>query len=66
MLIECDSCQVRQCADCVVPTLLQVGDTPVPDPVFLDPLVELEDGELAALDVLAELGMVPPLRHESA
>lgn len=66
MLIECDSCRARACDDCVVTTLLQVGDTPVPDPVFLDPAVELDDVELEALDVLAELGMIPPLRHQSA
>lgn len=54
MLIECDSCQTRACGDCVMTTLLDIGDAPA---------VELDETELEALDVLAELGMIPPLRH---
>jgi hypothetical protein len=54
VLIDCDSCAVRdlQCGDCVVTVLL--GSTPG--------AVEVDDGERQALDVLAESGLVPRLR----
>ena len=54
MIIDCDSCEVRglACGDCVVTALLGAPPTGV----------ELDAGERAALDVLAESGLVPPLR----
>ncbi|SEF45709.1 hypothetical protein SAMN04489712_10184 [Thermomonospora echinospora] len=72
MLIECDTCRVRACGDCVVTALLQIGGpgrAAGPGPAAAPPpdqVIHLDDGELAALDLLAELGMVPPLRHERA
>lgn len=52
MIIDCDSCEVRDlaCGDCVVTVLLGM------------PIRELDDGEAAALDALAGSGLVPPLR----
>jgi hypothetical protein len=52
MIIDCDTCEVRglACDDCVVSVLLG-GRQP-----------ELDEGEQAAIDVLAESGLVPPLR----
>lgn len=54
MLIDCDRCEMRNlaCDDCVVSTLL--GSAPG--------TVAIDDGERAALGVLAESGLVPPLR----
>ncbi len=54
MLIDCDSCEVRgpACGDCIVTVLLGVA----PDGVELDP------AEQAAIQVLAQTGLVPPLR----
>ncbi|MBC6462434.1 hypothetical protein [Actinomadura sp. HBU206391] len=55
MLIECDNCEVRAtgCGQCVVTALLGV-----PAGAGID----IGDDELRALDVLADVGMVPPLR----
>jgi hypothetical protein len=54
MLIDCDACVVRGpgCPDCVVTVLL--GAPPEG--------VELDDQERAAIRVLADAGLVPPLR----
>lgn len=54
MIIDCDTCMVRgaACGDCVVTVLL--GTTPSG--------LDLDDGERLALDVLADSGLVPPLR----
>ena len=54
MLIDCDGCAVRplSCADCVVTVLL--GGPPG--------LVDVDDDERRALDVLADSGLVPRLR----
>lgn len=54
MLIDCDTCQVRGigCGDCVVSVIL--GGPPEG--------VDLDETERAALDVLAEAGMVPRLQ----
>jgi hypothetical protein len=54
VLIDCDSCSVRglACGDCVVTVLL--GVPPVG--------VELDAAEQAAISVLADQGLVPPLR----
>ena len=51
MLVDCDTCQVRggACGDCVVGFLL-------------GPPQRLDDGERRALAVLADSGLVPPLR----
>jgi hypothetical protein len=51
--IDCDSCLVRglACHDCVVTVLLG----PPPELSF-------DDDEQRALDVLADSGLVPPLR----
>ena len=53
MLIDCDTCQVRdvQCGDCVMTVLLgQPGQ------------YEVDPAEQAALAALAEAGLVPHLR----
>ncbi|NYG56300.1 hypothetical protein [Nocardioides perillae] len=51
--IDCDTCEVRglHCHDCVVTVLLG----PPPELGF-------DDDQTAALDVLAQGGLVPPLR----
>ncbi|TDU87048.1 hypothetical protein EV138_0565 [Kribbella voronezhensis] len=56
MLIDCDACVMRGpgCRDCVVTVLL--GMPPEQSSIRVD------DEELAALGVLAESGLVPPLR----
>lgn len=53
MLIDCDTCAVRdvQCGDCVMTVLL--GHPGV---------YEVDAGEQAALEALAEGGLVPRLR----
>lgn len=52
MIIDCDSCEVRglACGDCVVSALLGA------------PPAEFDEGESAALEALADSGLVPPLR----
>jgi hypothetical protein len=52
--IDCDTCQVRglACGDCVITVLL--GAPPEG--------VELDAAERAAIGVLADTGLVPPLR----
>ena len=54
MLIDCDGCAMRDlaCGDCVVTVLL--GAPPG--------VLEVDDGEREALDVLADSGLVPRLR----
>lgn len=55
VVVDCDRCVVRgptACGDCVVTVLL--GGPPDG--------VELDADEKAALDVLADAGVVPPLR----
>jgi hypothetical protein len=51
--VDCDTCAVRgpACHDCVVTVLLG----PPPELAF-------DEDETRALDVLAESGMIPPLR----
>lgn len=58
MLIDCDTCQVRgaACGDCVVTVLLGLPTGLGPD------LVELDDVEQAAVEALADGGLIPPLR----
>lgn len=52
--IDCDSCRARglACGDCVVTVLLGPADT----------TIDLDVDEQAALAVLADSGLVPPLR----
>lgn len=54
MLIDCDTCAVRDllCGDCVVPVVLGLTRAPR----------DLDHGERRALDVLADSGLVPRLR----
>ena len=54
MLVDCDRCDVRgaACGDCVVTVLL--GPPPG--------LFEIDSAEQTALAVLADAGLVPPLR----
>ena len=54
MLIDCDGCVMRDlaCGDCVVTVLL--GAPPG--------VLDVDDGERQALDVLADSGLVPRLR----
>jgi hypothetical protein len=54
VIIDCDSCEVRglACGDCVVTALL--GAPPGG--------MEIDEGERAAIDALADSGLVPPLR----
>ncbi len=54
MLIDCDTCTVRgaACGDCVVTFLLEAPRAPV----------EVDEAQAAAFAVLAEHGLVPPLR----
>ena len=56
MLIDCDACVMKGpgCRDCVVSVVL--GLPPEQSSLRID------DEELAALDVLAQSGLVPPLR----
>jgi hypothetical protein len=55
MLIDCDNCEVRNiaCGGCVVSTVLGAPGHGV----------EIDEGERRALGVLADVGLVPPLRH---
>ena len=53
MLIDCDTCLMREttaCRDCVVMVL------------FSDGPLELDQDEQAAIDTLADAGLVPRLR----
>ena len=53
MLIDCDSCEVRglACSDCVVTVLLGAP-----------PELQLDVDQQRAIGVLADTGLVPPLR----
>jgi hypothetical protein len=56
VLIDCDACVMRGpgCRDCVVSVVLGLPPE--------HGLLRVDDEELAALDVLAQSGLVPPLR----
>ncbi len=58
MLIDCDGCAVRDlaCGDCVVTVLL--GGPPG----AVGTVVDVDEGEQRALEVLADSGLVPRLR----
>jgi len=74
MLIDCDSCAMRDraCGDCVVTVLLgtpsvRPDDVPGTDEIVASATpvpsqVELDGAERAAIAVLAGQGLVPPLR----
>ncbi len=54
MIIDCDHCAMQHtaaCDDCVVGALLSGA-----------PVVEMADVEVAAIDNLAEVGLVSPIR----
>ena len=55
MLIECETCQVRNlaCGECVVTALL--GEP-------YEGRVDIDEGERRALTVLADAGLIPPMR----
>lgn len=57
MLIDCDACEMRGpgCRDCVVSVVLGAPAEPG-GPLMID------EEERAALEVLADSGLVPPLR----
>lgn len=69
MIIDCESCTVRgdACTDCVV-TFLTIpvrGDDPVryaPTPGERGRGVDLDEAEQQAIGLLAQSGLVPPLR----
>ncbi len=54
MLIDCDTCTARDiaCGDCVIGVLFTLPDEQV----------ELDESERSAVDALAAVGLVPPLR----
>ena len=54
MLIDCDTCVARGqgCSDCVMTVILSNSA----------PSLELDDAERTAVDALAEVGLIPPLR----
>lgn len=60
MVIDCESCELANiaCSECVVSVLLGP-----PDGIALTPVAaEVADEHLAAIAVLADSGLVPPLR----
>ena len=54
MLIDCDTCTARDiaCGDCVIGVLFTLPNE----------TVEFDDSERCAVDALAAVGLVPPLR----
>jgi hypothetical protein len=68
LIIDCDTCSVRgrACADCVVTVLLAELPMETRDEAQTDGvpggLMALDPDEARALDVLAEGGLLPPLR----
>ena len=56
MIIDCGTCEVAglACQDCVVSVLLGVPEMPLK--------AEVSDEHVGALSVLADSGLVPPLR----
>ena len=63
MMIDCDTCVVRDlaCGDCVVTVLLGSAPPAQEDDAAL-PGIDLDGRERAAIAVLAGAGLVPPLR----
>jgi hypothetical protein len=65
MIIDCDQCQARGagCGHCAVTTLLSAppgGEAGGPSG---EPYTDLDPATLRALNVLANAGMIPPLRY---
>jgi hypothetical protein len=58
MIIDCDSCVMRQiaCGDCVVSVLLEIKPAPGKN-------AELSNADEVAINNLAAVGLVPPLRY---
>ena len=64
MVIDCESCELANlaCGECVVSVLLGP-----PEGISLTPAAaEVADEHLAAIAVLADSGLVPPLRLRTA
>lgn len=61
MVIDCETCELARvaCGDCVVSVLLG----PIDAPALVPAVAEVADEHLAAVAVLADAGLVPPLRH---
>jgi len=57
MIIDCDSCVMRQiaCGDCVVSVLLDIKPA-------TGKKAELSNADKAAINNLSSVGLVPPLR----
>ena len=57
MIIDCDSCVMRQiaCGDCVVSVLLDLKPAP-------GKKAELSNADTVAINNLSSVGLVPPLR----
>ena len=57
MIIDCDSCVMRQiaCGDCVVSVLLDIKPAPGKN-------AELSNADKAAINNLSSVGLLPPLR----
>jgi hypothetical protein len=57
MIIDCDSCVMRQiaCGDCVVSVLLDIKPA-------AGKKAELSNADKAAINNLSSVGLVPPLR----
>jgi hypothetical protein len=64
MIIDCDTCAVAgaACGDCVVSVLLGVPEVPPRQADAPARQTVLPDTHAAAVAVLAESGLVPPLR----
>lgn len=60
MIIDCESCVMRDiaCSDCVVSVLLEIKPTAGKN-------AELSSNENLAINNLAKLGLVPPLRFDT-
>ena len=63
MLIDCDACVMKGpgCQDCVV-TVVLANSTDRVGAAERAGSLRIDDDELAALDALADSGLVPPLR----
>lgn len=64
MIIDCGSCAVAgpACDDCVVSVLLGIPEVPLGSTDLPLGSTDLPDDHAAAVAVLADSGLVPPLR----
>ncbi len=62
MIIDCGSCAVAglACSDCMVSVLLGVPETS--ERAWASAVAQFDDEHAAALGVLVDSGLVPPLR----